>query len=71
MLRCVRELDIDLFYAMPKPGLPGSLLDLAFLETLKVYRRRFPDTERPPQLPVLKTLDLSIPAGDVVELHGP
>jgi hypothetical protein len=36
-LRGVRELDINMFYATPKPGLPGSLLDLAFLETLKVY----------------------------------
>jgi hypothetical protein len=58
-LRGVWELDIDMFYAMPKPDLPGSLLNLAFLEALKVYCCRFPGTERPPQLPVLKTLDLS------------
>ncbi|TVU01577.1 hypothetical protein EJB05_52949, partial [Eragrostis curvula] len=55
----VRELDVDMFYAAPKPELPGSLLDLASLETLKVYCCRFPDTEPPPRLPVLKNLDLS------------
>lgn len=54
----VRELDIDMFYTAPKPGLPGSLLSVASLVTLKVYCCRFPDTEAPPQLPVLRTLDL-------------
>jgi hypothetical protein len=58
-LRGIREVDVDMFYTTPKPGLPGSLLHLASLESLKVYYCRFPDMERPPQLPVLKTLYLS------------
>ncbi|KAK3161844.1 hypothetical protein QOZ80_1BG0082210 [Eleusine coracana subsp. coracana] len=55
----VRDIDIDMFYTTPKLALPGSLLGLASLETLKLYCCRFPDTEAPPQLPALKTLDLS------------
>lgn len=55
----VREVDVDMFYAISMPTLPGSLLDLASLETLKVHYCRFPDAGPAPRLPALKILDLS------------
>ncbi|KAL6845612.1 hypothetical protein ACP4OV_025107 [Aristida adscensionis] len=57
----VRGLDVDMFYTIPKPVLPWSLLKFASLETLKVCYCTFPDVGpgRAPQLPALKTLDLS------------
>ncbi|XP_062206750.1 FBD-associated F-box protein At4g10400-like [Phragmites australis] len=60
-LHGVRELNVDMFYTTPKPTLPGSLLQLASLETLKVYCCRFPDAglARAPPLPALRTLDFS------------
>ena len=50
-----------MFYAGPRPVLPGSLLKLASLETLKVFKCRFPNAGSAPAplLPTLKILDLS------------
>ncbi|CAL4961591.1 unnamed protein product [Urochloa decumbens] len=57
----IRELDVDMFYTAPMPTLPGSLLKLASLETLKLFYCRFPNagSAPAPRLPALKTLDLS------------
>ncbi|RCV27197.1 hypothetical protein SETIT_5G305500v2 [Setaria italica] len=57
----LRELDVDMFYAAPMPTLPGSLLKLASLETLKLFYCRFPNagSAPAPRLPALKILDLS------------
>ncbi|KAL6614574.1 hypothetical protein ACP70R_036844 [Stipagrostis hirtigluma subsp. patula] len=57
----VRELGVDMFYTAPTQILPRSLLDLASLETLKVYRCSFPDAELgpAPRLRALRTLELS------------
>jgi hypothetical protein len=75
-LRGVRELDINMFYATPKPGLSGSLLDLTFLETLKVYCCRFPGAAAAAPCsqdagPVQRDHVAAFSAGDAVELHGP
>ncbi|PAN28684.1 hypothetical protein PAHAL_5G172000 [Panicum hallii] len=57
----LRELDVDMFYAGPMPTLPGSLLKLASLETLKVFNCRFSNAGSAPAplLPALKILNLS------------
>lgn len=60
-----REVDVDMFYAISMPTLPGSLLELSSLETLKVDHCRFPDAwparvpAPAPWLPALKILNLS------------
>ncbi|XP_040384956.1 putative F-box/FBD/LRR-repeat protein At1g78760 isoform X2 [Oryza brachyantha] len=63
-LRGVRQLDVDMLYTAPTQTLPGSLLELSSLESLRVFNCSFihPSWTAPVLalwLPTLRTLDLS------------